>query len=398
MTPTGELRAESHLAVGALIRRDGPRIIELWAQRSLREQPRAKAVHRETLRNDLPAFLDQLGRSLMEEGNENASPQCASAHGHGKQRWHAGWSLPELITDYQLLRIVIIESLEEALGRHLETREVLAVNVSIDDAIAAAVQAHVDENSERNQQADDELRRQTEALKDAHRRKDMFLAMLGHELRNPLAPLRNAVHLLALKPDDRSTVDWVRGVLDRQVSSMTRLVDELLDASRIGSGKIVLNRGQVDLVKITRDTIEDRRQTVAENKLDLHLELPHGPLWIDGDPVRLTQVVGNLLQNAVKFTDAGGRITVRLVEEPEDRYATLIVSDTGIGMESEVLRHIFDPFMQSERSAGRSRGGLGLGLPLVKGLVELHGGSITATSMGLGLGSQFRIRLPLLSI
>jgi signal transduction histidine kinase len=396
MTPTGELRAESHLAVGAIIRRDGPIIIERWAHRALREHPRSRAVHRETLRNDLPRFLDQLGRSLMEEGDANTCPQCVSASIHGKQRWQAGWSLPEVVTDYQLLRLVILEALEEGLGRSLESREVLAVNLAIDDAIATAVQAHTAESEERHHQTEEDLRRQTEALQDAHRRKDLFLATLGHELRNPLAPLRNAVHLLALKPEDRTTVDWVRGVIDRQVSSMTQLVDELLDASRIGTGKIVLNRSRVDLVKITRDTVEDRRQTVAESRLDLHLELPSGSLWIDGDPVRLAQVVGNLLQNAVKFTDAGGKISVRLLSEPQEHSATLIVADSGIGIESDVLRSIFDPFMQSERSAGRSRGGLGLGLPLVKGLVELHGGSIVASSAGLGQGSEFRIRLPLL--
>jgi len=397
MTPTGELRAESHIAVGAVLRRDGQHIVDRWTQRALHELPRAKGVHRETLRDDLPAFLEQLGQGLMEAGDPENSPQCVSAGEHGKQRWRAGWSLGELVADYQILRVVILETLEASLGRSLRLRESLAINVGIDDAIAAAVQAHLAENEERNQRADENLRSQTEALKDAHRRKDLFLATLGHELRNPLAPLRNAVHLLALKPEDRHTVDWVRGVLDRQVSSMTRLVDELLDASRIGTGKIVLNRHRVDLVKVVEDTVEDRRTLVADSKLELQLELPSTPLWVDGDPVRLAQVVGNLLQNAVKFTDPAGKISVRLAVDGDGRFATLTVTDTGIGIETELLRHIFDPFMQSERSAGRSRGGLGLGLPLVKGLVELHGGSIAATSPGVGMGSEFRIRVPLVA-
>lgn len=232
-----------------------------------------------------------------------------------------------------------------------------------------------------------------EALKDADRRKDEFLAMLAHELRNPLAPIRNAVQVLKLLGPAEPQLQQVQNMIERQVAHMAHLVDDLLDVSRITRGKILLRRERFDLTLLVRAAVDDQRSVLANAGLKLSLDLVDRPLWMDGDPTRLAQVVGNLLNNACKFTDAGGEVAVRL--SVEESTAVLSVRDTGIGMEAEILARLFEPFSQADRSLDRSRGGLGLGLALVKGLVGLHGGAVRAVSAGLGKGAEFTIRLPL---
>jgi CheY-like chemotaxis protein len=172
-------------------------------------------------------------------------------------------------------------------------------------------------------------------------------------------------------------------------------VDDLLDIGRISRGKILLRRERLDLVEAARATVEDQRPDLEEAGLGLDLDLPGSPIWIDGDPTRISQTFGNVLHNAGKFTDAGGRIAVSLRQEPDRGAAVLAIRDTGIGMEPELLARIFEPFSQADGSLDRSRGGLGLGLALVKALVELHGGSVEAGSPGPGLGTEVALRLPL---
>jgi len=237
-----------------------------------------------------------------------------------------------------------------------------------------------------------------ENVREHDRRKDHFLAMLGHELRNPLAPIRNAVEILRWsgkeegQPAD-STSTQAREMIERQVAHMTRLIDDLLDVSRIASGKIQLRKERCNLTKIVQETAEDYRSIVEQGGLQLVLELPQQALWVQGDKTRMSQVVGNLLHNAHKFTDEGGTITVQLLPEPDGRTALLTIRDSGIGMDREILNSVFDAFSQADRSLERSRGGLGLGLALVKGLVELHGGTVCVTSEGLGRGTEFRVQL-----
>ncbi len=236
-----------------------------------------------------------------------------------------------------------------------------------------------------------------ESIQDADRRKDEFLAMLAHELRNPLAPIRNAVQLLRLagasEPDQRQAGD----LIDRQVTHLVRLVDDLLDATRIARGKVALRKQRCDISAIVREAVEDYRPLFAGSGLSLQTDLPAEPIWVDGDPTRLSQVLINLLNNARKFTDRGGRVAVALAAEADGRTVALRVQDTGIGIESKMLSTIFDVFVQADRSLERIRGGLGLGLSLVKGLVDLHGGQVLAHSAGLGHGAQFVVRLPVLS-
>ena len=226
-------------------------------------------------------------------------------------------------------------------------------------------------------------KRMEQALADANRRKDEFLAVLSHELRNPLAPVRSSLYVLARTEPGGEQARRMLAIIDRQVSHLTRLVDDLLDVTRISRGKIQLQRERVELGELVRRTVEDHRSTFAAG--GVHLEGSHGPRRRCGSPpipTRIAQVIGNLLTNAAKFTPSGGRVEVAL--EHEGEAAVLRVRDTGVGITREMLDRLFEPFMQADRTLDRARGGLGLGLALVKGLAELHGGSVTATSEGQG--------------
>ena len=239
-------------------------------------------------------------------------------------------------------------------------------------------------------------RRQVElALQETHRRKDDFLAMLGHELRNPLMPIRNAAEVIRLMGRDQPQLREMASIILRQTSHLKQLVDDLLDVSRIMRDKITLREGTLDLAALVRDVTADFADQYQAAGVSLTSEIPEAPLWIKGDLTRLAQVVGNLIHNAIKFTDQGGHIHVALRHDASLERAELSVRDTGIGIAPEMLPQLFDVFSQADRSLVRSRGGLGLGLALVRGLVELHGGEVTVASPGLGRGTEFTIHLPL---
>jgi PAS domain S-box-containing protein len=239
-----------------------------------------------------------------------------------------------------------------------------------------------------------ELERRVAELAEADRRKDHFLAMLAHELRNPLGAISNAVHVLQQPQGSEATKLRAVQVLRRQVQHQARMVNELLDVSRITRGLIELHLEQLDLVRLARDAAEDYRASLEQERIALDLELPEGPLWVWADPTRLAQVVSNLFSNALKFTTAGGRVTVAVQPGADPSRVVLTVADTGIGIERELLPHVFESFSQGDRTLARSRGGLGLGLAIVKGLVELHGGEVQVDSAGQGQGTTVRIMLP----
>ena len=228
-------------------------------------------------------------------------------------------------------------------------------------------------------------------LRDADRRKDEFLAVLSHELRNPLTPVRNSVHLLQRMGLGEQAGRYL-GIIDRQVRHLARLVDDLLDVTRIASAKVQLQRERLDLCEALRKSVEDQKEAFDAAGVSLEVSLPSAPLWAVADPTRVAQIAGNLLANAIKFTPRGGRVWLELTAEEGD--AVLRVRDDGVGMSAETLQRIFVPFAQAERTLDRSRGGLGLGLALVKGMVQLHGGAVTASSEGPGRGSEFVVRLP----
>ena len=230
------------------------------------------------------------------------------------------------------------------------------------------------------------------ALKEADRHKDEFLAMLAHELRNPLAPIFNAVQIMRRKPLNDPQLAWSRDVIERQLGHLTRLVDDLLDVSRITRGKINVTRAPLELSLILARAIETVQPMLTDKKHELIVNVADGTLKVAGDLTRLTQVVGNVLGNAAKYTDTGGRIA--LTAQGDSDLVEIIVRDNGIGIPPELLPAVFGLFTQLERATDRTQGGLGIGLALVRKLVELHEGTVVAKSDGLGQGSEFIIRLP----
>jgi len=244
---------------------------------------------------------------------------------------------------------------------------------------------------QQRREAERELQRHADLLQQQDRRKDQFLATLSHELRNPLAPIRNAVTVLKRARSASEETKRARTVIDRQVAHLARLVDDLLDVSRIAQGKVRLQKEQVDLAEVVRRTVDDHRSLFASKGVSLELREDE-PLWVEAVASRLAQVTENLLHNAAKFTSRGGRVAVALGEE--NGRALLRVRDNGVGIEKETLAKLFKPFVQGERTLNRTPGGLGLGLALSKSIVELHGGSVQALSDGLGKGAEFIVTLP----
>ena len=248
-----------------------------------------------------------------------------------------------------------------------------------------------EERAERKR-LEEELRRHAEELAEAHRRKDEFLAMLAHELRNPLAPIRNALHIMKLRPTEDASSQQARAVIERQVAHLTQLVDDLLDVARITQGKIALRKEWLDLAQLVQRAVETTRPLIDKRQHVLHVALPAEPVHVLADPVRLEQILINLLTNAAKYTDPGGRIEVHA--RAEEGVVVVAVRDSGVGISAEMQSRIFDLFMQAEHTLDRSLGGLGIGLTLVRRLVDLHGGQIAVHSAGRGQGSTFTVRLP----
>jgi signal transduction histidine kinase len=250
-----------------------------------------------------------------------------------------------------------------------------------------------DELEQRVEERAADLRQVAAELAESDRRKDQFLAMLAHELRNPLAPLRNAVEILRLNPAGAEAVESATDLMDRQLAQLVRLVDDLLDVSRISRGKIELRLERVDLVSTVAEVVEALRPEAGRFEHDLTVSLPDGPLYVDADPTRLAQVVGNLLHNACKFTPPHGQISLFVTQDAGK--AVLRVTDSGIGINPDQLPRIFDLFVQGDTSLERAQSGLGIGLTLVKQLVEMHGGTVEAGSKGEGTGAHFVVRLPI---
>jgi PAS domain S-box-containing protein len=240
---------------------------------------------------------------------------------------------------------------------------------------------------------EEERKRAEKDLREADRRKNEFLAMLAHELRNPLAPIRNSLQLLRFVcPNPPDQVGHAYDIIERQLEHLVRLVDDLLDVSRITSGKIQLQKERVDLAAVVARAVESAQPLIDARRHTLEIKLPADRLTVAADPVRLAQVLWNLLNNAAKYTPAGGRIWLTAVKEQNE--AVLRVGDTGLGIPPEMLPRVFDLFTQMERTLARAEGGLGIGLTLVRRLTEMHGGTVQAFSGGPGRGSEFIVRLP----
>jgi signal transduction histidine kinase len=273
--------------------------------------------------------------------------------------------------------------------------------------IAREVMAHRDYSLRARKTTDDEIGelvdsfnamlaeagRRAEALREADRRKDEFLATLAHELRNPLAPIRNALEILRMPESNPAMREKARQMMERQLAQMVRLVDDLLDVSRITTGKLGIRKSVVEVQAAVRDAIDTVRPFVESRNHQLEVQLPSQPISVEGDRTRMAQVFANLLHNAAKYTEPGGYITLSLAREGDE--AVVRVRDNGLGLAPESLVAIFDMFVQVDRSLERAQAGLGVGLTLSRQLVTLHGGTLAARSDGIGKGSEFTVRLPL---
>ncbi len=254
---------------------------------------------------------------------------------------------------------------------------------------------HVEEALRRaNQELEDRVRDRTAALEVANRRKDEFLAALAHELRNPLAPIRAAAEFMRLRGTAEPAIEHARAVIDRQVSHMTRLIDDLLDVSRITRDQLVLRTARIALADVVASAVETSRPIVEQRGHELTVALPETMVCLEVDPARMAQVLSNLLTNAAKYTPPGGQIVLDARTEAEQLVVT--VSDSGIGIPADMLPRVFEMFMQVDKALGRATDGLGIGLTLARRIVEMHGGTIEASSPGPGAGSSFTIRLPVL--
>jgi PAS domain S-box-containing protein len=256
---------------------------------------------------------------------------------------------------------------------------------------AKVIQCNIRDITERRR-LENQVQEQSEALAEANRRKDEFLAILSHELRNPLAAILNAIQLFHLAKEPDPVQEKARGIMERQIGQLIHLVDDLLETTRLATGAVILRLERCDGRELIRRAIEGSAHAFSEQGHRLSVSIPPGPIWLDVDPARIEQVVNNLLVNAIKYTDHGGRIDVSVRQEGAEM--VMRVRDSGIGISPELLPRVFDLFTQADRSLVRSQGGLGIGLTIVQRLVKMHGGTVEAASRGLGLGSEFMVRLP----
>ena len=387
---TQAVRAEPHVEIGTLLQDHADEIVDRWCQVAREEGAAAKRAHHIILRDELPDFLRGMGRALKRAGLAEAEPQRKVAKEHGTQRWDSGWSLSELVRDYQFMRVVVLEFLEEHLRRPLYYREAMAVGVFIDDAIAASITRYV---AHRDAHIEHAERERIESLKDLSRRKDEFLAILGHELRNPLAPIRNSLTVLRkLVASDHPAVGMSLDVLDRQSQQLGRLVDDILDLARISRGEFELRKSSIDLRAPVEQALQMTEELVAKRGHTLHKTICAEPLPLEADAQRVAQIAANLLNNAAKYTEPGGNIWLTVGREADA--AVIRVRDDGIGIAPEMLAQVFELFARVDGSQASGREGLGIGLALVQRLVGQHGGVITAHSEGVGRGTEFVVRLP----
>jgi signal transduction histidine kinase/DNA-binding response OmpR family regulator len=334
----------------------------------------------------LDAFPEPLQRAMRQEGKTELAIRASGALPHNVRYVQ----VTPLKSGSRTVAVL-------ALGYHSSPRgHPSADQATIDELVSRAAIAF--ENGRLYWNLKREMARTKEAeekLKEASRRKDEFLAMLSHELRNPLAPIRNAAEVMRrIAPTDAGIV-WARDVVERQVTHLAQLVDDLLDVSRITQGKISLKKEPVELGKVIQHSVETARTLLEAKRHHLSVNVSPVPIWVHGDFARLSQVIGNLLNNAAKYTGEGGRI--ELSASADRGEAQISVRDNGIGIDSALLPHVFELFTQGERSLDRSQGGLGVGLTVVQRLVDLHQGRVEVKSDGIGKGSLFSIILPCIS-
>jgi len=368
-------------------------LVARWRLAARADDTQAQACQRLNLSDaeiddHFPALLDAVVRALRNHGTASVEREGAE---HGHHRRELGYNVAETLWELTLFRQMLLGVVEEfeAGTETLSRKERAAVEKRILDVLDRSIKASVEQYVGEPEQERDRV---VEQLRQSNVAKDRFLAMLSHELRNPLAPIMSAAHTLrlALLADPR--LGRAAEIIERQARYQARLLDDLLEVNRIAHGKIELKREEVPFQAAVRHAVESCRPAIEAKSLRLGVEVPEDALVVLADPVRLAQVVTNILTNAVKFTQDAGSIRLTVVEEPGQ--VVMRVQDTGIGITPEMLPHVFDMFAQAEISLDRSTGGLGVGLTLAKSLTEMQGGQIEAYSSGLGKGAVFTLRLP----
>jgi signal transduction histidine kinase/ActR/RegA family two-component response regulator len=374
-------------------------IVHRWLETVLttaHKAPAARGLAQVHLRNHIPALLEQIETTVADEATPGVETE---ARVHGSQRWEHGFLVDELIGELSALRLVVLNQIE----KYVETEDGLSalegVRVSkrvadvIDRTARASASQFVMDALTQRQAVEGKLEAANQELQTVGEQKDRFLAMLSHELRNPLAPILSAVEVLKRNGPAEPRLERAREIIERQALHQARLLDDLLDIHRVTQGKITLRPEIIDLKAAVAQAIESSLPNAEAKGLALEVEQPDPPLPVEVDPVRTVQIVTNLLNNAIRYTSPPGRITLTL--RREDGQATVRVRGTGIGIAAVMLPRVFDLFAQADTSLDRPQGGLGVGLALAKRLVALQGGSIQAHSDGLGKGSEFIVRLPL---
>lgn len=372
---TNAIRGRNFAELGEILRRDAEEIIERWSDRALAQGHGRPGAHRAELRDHLPEFLVALGEDLFGDEPDDSGTPRRRASEHGRFRWQVGWELEDVVVDYQILRIVILQHLRKVLNREPKLDEVVAIGVHIDDAIAEAVVGYVGHQSGQ--------------LAQAHQRLNEFLGVLGHELRNPLGTIAVALQLARLSSPPGGDLAEAVESISRSAGTMTRLMDDMLDVARVTRGDLEIRPRRVSVAEAIEASVSSVLTIVNERHHTLELSILEGGIYVEADPTRLEQVIGNLITNAAKYTEPGGRIEVSAHCEGDQ--AVIRVRDNGSGIDPAFLPQLFELFSQAPEHNGR---GLGIGLSLVKSLVDRHGGTITAQSGGPGLGSTFTVRLP----
>jgi signal transduction histidine kinase len=390
VTPTtADLLSET----AARLRARVPEVLERWETQVLAEVPAASTVDTEVLRDHLHILLEQVVAALSPRAPEEPHYALTTSERHGGERaLLEGYSLGEVLQEYSILRRMVLEVLGE--GRPMTLPEHTIVNDALEQALIGASTQYALVQRRADHEQVDEARAETAALLQVDQHKNEFLAWLGHELRTPLSAISNALYILnSLKLSDERAARPIASAT-RQTHHLSRLAEDLLDLSRISRAALELRTERVDLCNPVRDAAEASRPQLEERGHHFTQELPAEPLWVDGDAVRLVQSVTNLLNNAARYTPPGG--DVRLQLERDGAEAVVRVTDNGTGIGAALLPRIFDPFVQADRANPLTQQGIGIGLALVRRLVEMHGGSVTASSPGIGHGSEFVIRLPLM--
>jgi signal transduction histidine kinase len=367
-----------------------PEVLERWESRVLAEVPAAATVDHKELRDHLHILLAQVVIALSPDAPEARVHRLTTSERHGGERaLLENYSLGEVLQEYSILRRTVLEVLEE--GRPMSLPERTIINDALEQALIGAstqyalVQRRADQEQE-------QTRAENVKLVEIDEHRTQFLAWLGHELRTPLSAITNAHFILnglGLQ-DDRAQRQIA--VASRQTRHLARLAEDLLDLSRISQGTLDIRPERLDLCQTLLEAAEASKPLMEEGEHRFVCDLPDQPFWLDGDAVRLVQAFTNLFNNAARYTPPGGEVRVSLARE--DSQAVVRVKDSGIGIDPSMLGHIFEPFVQIDSASLQARKGLGIGLALLHRLVEMHGGTTTAHSAGLGQGSEFVVRLP----